>query len=34
MQEQMIYGDSPDFEEMIEGIKKLKQRINQLDWEV
>ncbi|MCK5781576.1 MAG: nucleotidyl transferase AbiEii/AbiGii toxin family protein [Flavobacteriales bacterium] len=34
MQEQMIYGDSPDFEEMIVGIKKLKQRINQLNWQV
>ena len=34
MQEQMIYGDSPTFEDMIEGIKKLKQGINQLDWEI
>jgi hypothetical protein len=34
MQEQMIYGDSPIFEDMIEGIKKLKLRINQLDWKI
>jgi hypothetical protein len=34
MQEQMIYGDSPIFEDLIEGIKKLKLRINQLDWKI
>ena len=32
MQEQMIYGDSPTFEEMIKGITELKIKMNQLNW--
>jgi predicted nucleotidyltransferase component of viral defense system len=32
MQEQMIYGDSPSFDKMLESIKKLLSRINALDW--
>jgi hypothetical protein len=34
MQEQMIYGDSLPFEELIEKIKSLKMKINALDWEI
>jgi len=34
MQEQMIHGESPDFEVMIEAIKIYISRINQLDWEI
>lgn len=34
MQEQMIHGDSPDFETMIETIKSYVSLINQLDWEI
>ena len=34
MQEQMIYGDSPDFDEMLETIKVFISRINLLDWHV
>ena len=34
MQEQMIYGDSPNFNEMIETIKQFTSRINALDWNI
>jgi predicted nucleotidyltransferase component of viral defense system len=34
MQEQMIHGDSPDFETMIATIKTYISKINQLDWEI
>ena len=34
MQEQMIYGDSPGFDEMIETIKLFTSRINSLDWQI
>lgn len=32
MQEQMIYGDSPSYEEMINGILSLVKRINEVEW--
>ena len=32
MQEQMIYGKSLKFEELLENIETLKNQINQLDW--
>lgn len=34
MQQQMIYGESLDFDELLEKLKELKKKINQLDWEV
>ncbi|MEX0882321.1 MAG: nucleotidyl transferase AbiEii/AbiGii toxin family protein, partial [Cyclobacteriaceae bacterium] len=34
MQEQMIYGESLPFKEMIERLLSLKAKINALDWEV
>jgi len=34
MQEQMIYGDSPDFDEMIEAIKLFVQKLNQSNWKM
>lgn len=34
MQEQMIYGDSPDFDEMLEKIKEFVVKINQLEWKM
>jgi hypothetical protein len=34
MQEQMIYVDSPTYDEMIEAIKKYTAKINALNWEV
>ena len=34
MQEQMIYGDSPSFEEMLQSIKEFVNKINALDWEI
>ena len=34
MQEQMIYGDSPSFEKMIDELRKYTTRINQLDWKM
>ena len=34
MQEQMIHGDSPDFDTMIEAIKTYISEINQLDWKI
>ena len=34
MQEQMIYGDSPPFDKMLDSIKKFVSKINQLDWEI
>lgn len=32
MQEQMIHGDSPDFDELIESLTELKTKINSLGW--
>ena len=32
MQDQMIYGDSPSFEEIIEELTKLKNKINAFEW--
>ncbi|MCK9639008.1 MAG: nucleotidyl transferase AbiEii/AbiGii toxin family protein [Prolixibacteraceae bacterium] len=32
IQEQMIYGNSPSFEEMLETIKTFVKKINSLDW--
>jgi len=32
MQEQMIHGDSPSFDELIESLTELKAKINSLDW--
>lgn len=32
MQEEMIYGDSLPFEKLLERIKKLKYKINDIDW--
>lgn len=34
MQEQMIYGESPSFENMIESIKTTVDRINRLEWTI
>ncbi len=34
MQEQMIYGESPSFEKMIDELRKYTTRINQLDWKM
>ena len=34
MQEQMIYVDSPSFEEIIEELTKLKNRINAFEWKM
>jgi len=34
MQEQMIYGDSPDFDEMMEAIKVFVQKLNQSNWKM
>ncbi|HUX55645.1 MAG TPA: nucleotidyl transferase AbiEii/AbiGii toxin family protein [Bacteroidales bacterium] len=34
MQEQMIYGDSPPFDEMLKGIKAIVSKINVLEWEM
>lgn len=34
MKTQMIYGDSPSFEEMLETIKRFTAKINALDWQV
>jgi len=34
MQQQMIYGDSPSFEKMIDQIRKYTAKINQLDWKM
>lgn len=34
MQEEMIYGKSPDFDEMIERIKVFIAKINKLEWEM
>lgn len=34
MQEQMIYADSPSFEEMLDAIKNYISKINQLDWQI
>lgn len=34
MQEQMIYGESPSFNDLIDGVGELKSIINVLDWEI
>jgi hypothetical protein len=34
MQEQMIYGDSLSFKELIEKLKTLRAQINKLDWKI
>ncbi|MCK4920472.1 MAG: nucleotidyl transferase AbiEii/AbiGii toxin family protein [Bacteroidales bacterium] len=34
MQEQMIYGDSPKFEDLIESLTQLKGKINPVDWKM
>lgn len=34
MQEQMIYGVSPSFDEMLEAIKIYTSKINSLDWQI
>ena len=34
MQEQMIYGDSPDFEDLIVSVKSLTDKINSLNWNI
>jgi hypothetical protein len=34
MQEQMIYIDSPSFEEIIDELTKLKNRINTFEWKM
>lgn len=34
MQQQMIYGDSPSFEEIIATLLELKDKINSLDWQI
>ena len=34
MQEQMIYIDSPSFEEIIDELTKLKNRINTSEWKM
>jgi hypothetical protein len=34
MLEQMIYGDSPGFDEMIETIRRFTAKINALDWKI
>ena len=30
----MIYGDSLPFDQMLSKLKELKEKINQLDWEI
>ncbi len=34
MQEQMIYGQSPGFEDLISGVSRVKQKINETPWSV
>jgi hypothetical protein len=34
MQEQMIYGDSPDFADLIESLQALQEKINATKWEI
>ncbi len=34
MQEQMIHGNSPDFDKLIESLTKLKEKINLLSWKM
>ena len=34
MQEEMIYGESPKFEELLDHVQELKKDINSLDWEL
>ena len=32
MQEQMIYGDSPAYENLVKGIQGFLEKMNVLDW--
>lgn len=34
MQEQMIYGDSPDFKMLMGALTELKKRINHIEWKM
>jgi hypothetical protein len=34
MQEQMIHGDSPKYEDLIEALAVLKEKINSVDWKM
>ena len=34
MREQMIYGDSPSFDELINGIQAIKEMINESKWSI
>ena len=34
MQEQMIHGDSPKFEDLIKSLIELKEKINAADWKM
>ncbi|KKL44939.1 hypothetical protein LCGC14_2360650, partial [marine sediment metagenome] len=34
MQEQMIYGDSPSYENLIRGIQEFMEKMNALDWKM
>lgn len=34
MQEQLIYGDSPSFEELMTGIQTFVDKINKLEWKM
>jgi hypothetical protein len=34
MQEQMIHGESPSFERLIDSLKILNERINTLPWKM
>lgn len=34
MQEQMIYGDSPAYEDLVKGIRAFLKKMNVLDWEM
>lgn len=34
MQEQMIYGDSPTYEDLVKGIQDFLKRMNALDWKM
>lgn len=34
MQEQMIHGDSPNFEDLIESLTQMKEKINAVDWKM
>ena len=34
MQEQMIYGNTPEFDELIDSLKELKSKINNMKWKM